>query len=121
MSDDEINIAIAEACGWTIFTNGSDRRGDWHVKRPGYTGAGYTTGHAVPEYTSDLNAMHEAEKVLEHEPVCGGDFGSYLDTLVDLACANPSHPSGYTTAVTATARQRAEAFLRTIDKWKEAA
>jgi hypothetical protein len=55
---------------------------------------------------SDLNAMHEAEKVLVEHPglywfalakVVGG-------SLKDIACA--------------TASQRAEAFLRTLNLWR---
>jgi hypothetical protein len=57
------------------------------------------------DYCTDLNAMHEAEKVLTFE-----DWESYRDELGGSfrGCAH------------ATARQRAEAFLRTLGKWKEA-
>jgi hypothetical protein len=57
-----------------------------------------------PDYCNDLNAMHEAEKVLTFK-----DWEFYCDELGGSfqGCAH------------ATARQRAEAFLRTLGKWEE--
>lgn len=55
-------------------------------------------------YCSDLNAMHEAEKNM-----CKQEFFVYLRKL-------PIGPD----SITATAHQRAEAFLRTLGKWEEA-
>lgn len=61
-----------------------------------------------PDYLNDLNAMHEAEKVLG-EPKCY----EYVDYL-------PSHYQGRTNFALAhaTAAQRAEAFLRTLNLWE---
>ena len=59
-------------------------------------------------YCNDLNAMHQAEKVLtEHqtESIYPRNLGAWR---------NPTKP------IYATARQRAEAFLRTQGKWEEA-
>ncbi len=53
-------------------------------------------------YFNDLNAMHEAEKVL-----IGEQEAEYADSL----CGNGS--------VFATAAQRAEAFLRTLNLWTD--
>jgi len=69
-----------------------------------------------PNFATDLNAMHEAEKVLTK------DQNSYLTTLAGLV--EVDHLRGLDADwpwVCATARQRAEAFLRTIGKWEEAA
>jgi len=53
-----------------------------------------------PDYCNDLNAMHEVEKTLtDHWD--GFHFRNHI--------ANNVH---------ATARQRAEAYLRTIGKWR---
>jgi len=56
-------------------------------------------------YCTDLNAMHEAEKTLKRMVL-----DEYIAQLFDLC-----HE-----ATIATARQRAEAFLRTLGKWEEA-
>jgi hypothetical protein len=67
-------------------------------------------GPHVPNYCNDLNAMHEAEKTLP----------SMLEVLqyqqnLSLVTDPNGNPVWF-----ATARQRAEAFLQTIGKWKEA-
>jgi hypothetical protein len=67
----------------------------------------------LPDYLNDLNAMHEAEKVLSrgegyHQK---GGFGLYKTALAEVC--DEQHP------IDATAAQRAEAFLRTIGKWEE--
>lgn len=101
MTDEQINRAIAEACGWTDF-----------VIHPEFGLMGVppdTHGlrTAVDWYTVDLNAMHEAERVLSKEQI-----ENYCDLL---------WPKGYGwfCAIHTTARQRAEAFLRTLGKWEE--
>jgi hypothetical protein len=91
MTKEQINIAIAQACGIDI---------EKYVMEEG----GINTS-ALPDYCNDLNAMHEAEKALtrnQHE--------TYYKHL------NYNHnrraPIWHTTAA-----QRAEAFLKTIKKW----
>jgi hypothetical protein len=89
MSDDEINKAINEACGWDhnpVNCGGSD-------------------------FCSDLNAMHEAEKFLFREKMAH----RYFLFLTDFWRGNKSNYCFHSTA-----RQRAEAFLRTLGKWEEA-
>ena len=56
------------------------------------------------DFCWDLNAMHEAEKTLTVE-----QWHDYVDFM----------PSRWEEAVHASARQRAEAFLRTIGKWED--
>lgn len=70
----------------------------------------------LPDYLNDLNAMHEAEKILDERQSVW-----YLQKLTQvrfkdgvggmIACMIDK-------TTFATARQRAEAFLRTIGKWK---
>ena len=60
----------------------------------------------VPDYTEDLNAMHDAEKIL----ILGYPWDRYLRDLSIVT--DEEYP------VDATAAQRAEAFLRTIGKWE---
>lgn len=103
MSPERQRIAIAEACGWTYDPTEEDWK--WFDKE----GEGY---RHCPDYTSDLNAMHEAEKVLTDKQFmeynghlgCSSEYGDWWNK-------NLSH---------ATAAQRAEAFLKTIGKWEDA-
>lgn len=135
MSDDEINLAIAEACGWqaehyehkcdgtTIFRCGacgglghSNCYGDGRGAVSFSCSVSPCCDEAVPpDYCGDLNEMHEAEKVIAEMGV--NKWWKYVGNLLRH---NPV-PFGSETAVHATARQRAEAFLRTIGKWKEEA
>ena len=59
-------------------------------------------------YCNDLNAMHEAEEVLGSEAL----FEAYYLKLYDV-----THSTLW--PIRATARQRAEAFLRAMGKWEE--
>lgn len=92
MTDEQINKAIAEACGIC------------HVAKvvPMYkTAEGWVID--CPNFCSDLNAMHDAEKTLDEE-----QWHDYVE-----------HVGGtWEQAMHATARQRAEAFLRTLGKWE---
>lgn len=120
MSEAEINIAIAEVRGWTDIQ----------------THDGFTTGHKpgeadpsewrrwhLPNYTGDLNAMHEAEKMLSQKQIADYVFELHLHVpdadLTAYAGRMGEAAPYFFPAIHATARQRAEAFLRTIGKWKE--
>ena len=98
MNNKQINTTIAEACGWD-----SD-----DIAR-GYTLCQFSEN--VPDYCNDLNAMHEAEKKLTEKRL-----QTYLDFLADAPRDDVYQT--WTGSVFATARQRAEAFLRTIGKWE---
>ena len=104
MTDDQINMAIAEACGWT------DIRDNMVGKAPGET---CNRVMFLPLYCSNLNAMHEAEKVLTKEQV-----REYQCLMYDIACES-SATQGRWMPYSATARYRAEAFLKTLGKWEE--
>jgi len=58
----------------------------------------YLIEQTVPDYLNDLNAMHEAEKFVKN---VWGKYVKTLNSFTDPACA--------------TAAQRAEAFLRTLN------
>lgn len=70
--------------------------------RPALHGNIYRPPH---DFCNDLNAMHKAEKVMNSEQWVA--YGKELSRL------------GVFPMVHATARQRAEAFLRTLGKWEE--
>lgn len=113
MSNEQINIKIAELCGWK-----GPFQQEWipeygRAAEPFYCFAGTDEDgdrYPIPNYAADLNACHEFEKTLdtyelaeywhnllrahEHIPVCSG-------------CSD--------------ARQRCEAFLRVHGQWEEEA
>lgn len=101
MNDEQINIAIAEVCGWKV-----DQERKTHGFKPLTDGC--RTYAELPDYCNDLNAMHEAEKFLLSE--YGMSYCTCLTYLIGKSVYASIH---------ATARQRAEAFLRTLGKWKK--
>ncbi len=107
MTPEAQRIAIAEACGWKNVDAGSGRVWGVTTRHKG-TPSEFDVCVDVPNYPFDLNAMHEAEKVLTYEQ--GGKMTLWIQRMT---CA------GYGPQLFATASQRAEAFLRTIGKWEE--
>lgn len=100
MTDEQINEAIAEACGW--------RKEDGVYM---WTANGIDcTCPELWDWCNDLNAMHIAEKIF-----CNCSIRREYADEVALACdANLRYD-----AIHASARQRAEAFLRTLGKWED--
>ena len=98
MTNEQINIAIAEACGWKYEKNETHAPDGafWWSKKPEF-----------PDYCNDLNAMHQAEKIFNHAQYC-----RYISELCTLTIADNN------SMYMATAAQRAEAFLKTIGKWE---
>jgi len=110
MKPEAQRIAIAEVCGWKwerLCT------GELHGKPVGEQGP----FREVPDYLNDLNAMHEAEKVLTDEQDL--EYSEALEQVVGarFGCNNAEDMRRLRSA---TAAQRAEAFLRAIGKWEEA-
>ena len=106
MTDEQTNAAIAEACGWKEvrvngsagvykgFDNGAELRPD------------------IPDYCTDLNAMHEAEKTLK-------GYEQIHTYVWHLSNRKDWETDFKLMEVHISARQRAEAFLRTLGKWEE--
>jgi hypothetical protein len=115
MSEEQINIAIAEACGWVFKTNSPfvispEGKELWDDDDP-LTVEIALYWKRIPDYCNDLNAMHEAEKKLN-----GIKAAEYARIVTSIAWQSeqPSYAP-----ITATARQRAEAFLKAIGKWED--
>jgi hypothetical protein len=111
MTDEEINRLIAEACGWTDLAI----HPEFGLMGTPPDSHGLRT--AVDWYTVDLNAMHEAEQA-----ILGRDWNLRYDYIDALSRAE--NPSIYNRLdavdmLDLTARQRAEALLKTIGKWEE--
>jgi hypothetical protein len=120
MTDDQINIAIAEACGWDMDPEEAhewESRGKWAKSPRGQM----KFRHRFPTYCNDLNAMHEVEISLSGDGLeCSLNEVRYGEALFRVI--NPTKDGAGTSdfdKITASARQRAEAFLRTLGKWEE--
>lgn len=105
MTDDEIRVKIAEACWWDDLRSELDDRAQFRVSTRG----GFVY---VGDPLNDLNACHEMEKALTY------DQSWVYDRLLSEILGTGG---GIVTCVVpewswhATARQRAEAFLKTIN------
>lgn len=93
--------AIAQLCGWNPRPNGGFRS-----PKTGFTEYLYTED-GPPDYTDCLNAIHEAENILLVDK--NGLWYPYCRLL---------HKSNGGIGEGATAAQRAEAFLRTLNLWE---
>ena len=114
MTDQEINVKIAEACGWTdpVFIDDEGFQPHWKAVRPNPDWNGNPVLMVPPDYCNDLNDMHELEMSLKSN---GGIYRDHLYDIVDSDLqANKNYPNP-TWAVHATARQRAKAFLKTLE------
>lgn len=99
MTDEQINHAIAEACGISGNTY------KLCLKTGNY--------EQSPNFCNDLNAMHEAENVLTDDK-----YVIFSNYLYDGECEKQKQTKQWRW-LSATARQRAEAFLRTLGKWED--
>ena len=120
MTPEAQRIAIAEACGWTWSDGeepcygGSYKQAGWTSPTGEFYGGEWTcksSSLGLPDYLSDLNAMHSAEWAITDE-----QHAAFRMHLRDLCKENNIH----TTATkrryaSSTAAHRAEAFLRTLN------
>lgn len=103
MNKEKQRIKIAEACGWTSFEKA-------HGYAPHPTGIDPLDGRRedLSDYLNDLNAMHEAEKAIPDDKI---------DEYKHRLCIAATTKERITQC--ATAAQRAEAFLRTLNLWEQ--
>ncbi len=107
MTPEQQRIDIHEALGWTKVIEGPNhyawKRGDeFHYVA------------STPDYHNDLNAMHEAEKLLTDL-----QWDTYTQHLLQLMPYLSGQPDRLSDPAHSTAAQRAEAFLRTLNLWKD--
>jgi hypothetical protein len=114
MTPDAQRIAIAEACGFRDV-----KHDEWEVvdidarevaRCEALRGTLNGERERVPDYLHDLNAMHDAEELLNSDQRC--DYWSLLDDIV-------GRPDHLFRLVHATAPERADAFLKTIGRWED--
>lgn len=98
MTDDEMRVKIAEACGYEVISLPFSLMVD--------SGSASKKPIVVlPDYVNDLNAMHKVEKKLALDAFF--EYGRLLESLMGEEFFH------------ATARQRAEAFLKTLGSKEE--
>ena len=138
MNTDQQRLVISTLCGWKIHKSETwpkrrPKRFEYILKSPSDIQVlpQFCVGpelvsievdrviglQRTPNYPADLNAMHEAEKVLTEKQQVW-----YLQKLTQvrfkngvagmIACMNDK-------TTFATAAERAEAFLRTLNLWRE--
>lgn len=109
MKPEEQQAAIAMACKWKlrwqnmgggVLLDSKPKGHCWEVWTPPTPRFSRDPDSIAgpPDYLNDLNAMHEAEKFVKN---VWGKYVKTLNSFTDPACA--------------TASQRAEAFLRTLN------
>ena len=109
MDDYHFAPVVARACGLTLCENALHGQ-------TGHTVDG-VTWEALPSYTSDLNAMHEAEKGMSETEKEAYLFDYLPRVVLQESWVCPQERTNqWPSYVTATARQRAEAFVLTMQK-----
>jgi hypothetical protein len=115
MKPEEQRIAIAEACGWLVNDDGVTGISPINVEQ-GLTNPKICSWK-LPDYLNDLNAMHEAEKLLYGNPNLPKKYTQQIKNAIRREAGVTKAQMDFDVCITATAAQRAEAFLRTINKW----
>lgn len=120
MTPEAQRIAIAELLGWTQRTEGlfwnEDKQRAAILKGSALEatrrkmGLPCDNGVLLPDPLTDLNAIHDAEKVLT-----GTQNEDYWDEVAKLV----PDTKGMFGILHATAAHRAEAFLRTVGRWTD--
>ena len=105
MTPEQQRIAIAEACGWTDFSSAPYEGAIQYGRRP----FSCSDSWELPDYLNDLNAMHEAEKTLN--TILAAEYARVLTSIAWQSEQPVFAP------MTATAAQRARAFLETLGLW----
>lgn len=133
MTAQEMNIAIHEWRGFRRHTSTTDpfkcdvcglrfSSSIWaHWELPKFW-CGDPDLKGTPDYSGDLNAIHEAENSLD--PLLRNDFIANLWTVTGNEANSQTFWSEYNfraifACIHATAEQRCEALLKTLNLWKE--
>lgn len=134
MTPEEQQITIAQAYGWKLRWQNRggapllDQKPKGHCWEVWIDPSGWGLDNNFdpiypPDYLNDLNAMHEVEKVLNADQCA--EYVRYLALDHPTFCILPSEESDevevryqYFSLINATAAQRAEAFLKTLNLWK---
>lgn len=131
MTNEEQRIEIAQACGWKAEKRkryaGMDNVLGWGLNSHLSLGSAerkfVMSPEEFPDYLHDLNAMHEAEGQLErlghNQPSLAYEYDQKWLPIVTEAWDRDTGLLNTWKLFRATAAQRAEAFLRSVGKWKD--
>ena len=127
MTNYDINIAIAEHCGWRNIKEidyqpiGTDP----YIDGPDQMLVGIHPEsdsdsdeyEVIPDYCNDLNLMQEALQTL----ISTEQQNQYINNIAEVCWSDVSRGNNQVifNQLTSTARQQAEAFLKTIGKWEQ--
>lgn len=124
MNPSDQRIAIATARGYSEIQETAPERGSLAPRWIGTYMAkdGVMSRNFIPNYLSDLNSCHEMEKVLNHEQQM-----EYIDWMCRTIVLPAEDEHGIVISqksrawiyLHATAAQRCEAFLKTLNLWRE--
>ena len=117
MTPEQQQIAIAKTCGWTAE---QDSNGYWRAtnQKSGHASELWLSernvwSQGIPDYSNDLNACHEMEKVLTHD--------QRIDYMEWLGLCSDDHWYKVWAYVHSTAAERCTAFIRTLGLWEKEA
>lgn len=113
MSPTEQQLAIQEMCGWKRTRNGNGKH--WNHPNPNQKA---TVRYKPWNYLTNLNAMHQAERVLQAQNRYWPDYIYELSQLFPPLLKGEDK-TNWSQMCHATAAQRAEAFLRAVKKWRD--
>lgn len=105
MTDEQLRIRLTELVGWKKGNAPKNIR--WGQSAPE---GEYWFAHQLPNYPEDLNACHEIERGLTDE-----QHERYRSNLLILLRSCYYADRNY---ISATARQRTEALIRTLEQEK---
>ena len=120
MSNEELNRKLAELLGWTNISLYEDNQDP-----PIWTGRPkdlprHEWDKRIPDYCTDLNAVHEVEMGLSADPDKQYDYGEYLREAAECTGPRGRHfvPNGFGiwAIATLTAKQRTEALIKTLEE-----
>lgn len=115
MNKEEQRIAIAKACGWTSIETFSDCTAIIGMSPPNLRGIHQNEDdlpHPIPDYLNSLDAMHSVESnVMLPDIDLRNKYARRL-RMEDM----PNTDFFY---ISASAEQRASAFLKTLGLWVE--
>ena len=126
MTREKQRIAIATACGWKcaghpdqLAATGDFQFAYQFVINPN---GEIVTHYSIPDYLTDLNAMHKAKKVLWRK----GLMLEFVNQIVGITYSAMGFLWDKLTTddhliliANANAEQESEAFLRTLGLWEE--
>ena len=118
MSPEAQRIAIAESQGWKGPDHPDVKKHVatwskpeiWYMKPNGLL----TWLSDIPDYTNDLNAIHKAMESLSDTQI-----GIWLLRVSEICSRDCQAGKSRYSSANATASQRCEAFLKTLNLWEE--